>query len=209
MPIVSLGIACQPAHQIGRLFPEQQSHVLDWLITPHNGLLGLIRSNFEGFFRLDRLRKGFKDRVCDTLSGAQFIHEFSQGDDLNVKYELHRPRFEELITRWQDLRGAKQPLVFIRQSDRFNDASKAATEILNALDDAAFPQDTKLFYLTPTRPIATGSEYHGPEDTKRIHFRELRQCEPYVWSGDDAAWGDILSEVAPHIIPQQTTSSLK
>src|SRR5262245_21977672 len=91
--VVSLGRACQPAHQIRRGLGVETAHVFDWVITPDATLRTLVESRLEGFFARERLQMGPEDCVIDTVTDVRFQHEFPAGADIDEKYAEHAPRY--------------------------------------------------------------------------------------------------------------------
>lgn len=78
---LSLGSACETAHQIRRNFPGLAAGPFDWLITTYDGLIGLIESDFEKFLVSKNLTYIERDHngdeyILDGRYGTRFIHDF-------------------------------------------------------------------------------------------------------------------------------------
>lgn len=186
--MVSLGRGCQPAHQIRRLDPNAQAHVFDWVITPDAGLVTLIETGLDGFFSRDRLEMGPENCIIDRVTDARFPHEFPEGFDFAPQYEKHAGRFAMLIERWRNLLASNQRVLFVRQHAWSPDARATALRLRDAIAAKAPHLHFSLLYLTATEAADWG------EDGIVNVF--LRQPEPYVWTGDDAAWEQVFQKVS-------------
>jgi hypothetical protein len=184
--IVSLGRACQPAHQIRRVFGIQTAQVFDWIITPDATLRTLLETRLDGFFLRDRLIMGPEACVIDAVTDVRFLHEFPAGSDLDAKYAEHSPRFDMLTARWRGLMASRRRVLFIRQHAWDRDPRETATMLRRTLDAVAPLLDYRLLYLT--------EHYEAPWDEERIFNRRLRQPDVPDWRGDDQAWTALLQE---------------
>ena len=186
--IVSLGISCQPAHQIGRIFPGHPSQVLDWVLPPEHTLAELLKSGFDGFFTRERLIRGYRDRIEDSRYRVQFFHEFPNESNFDEKYAEHAPRFKELVKRWHTVVSGEGPILFIRQSSRDDSAQKYALSLLQTLKECVLRAPFTLLYLTPPTSPPFYTNQPG------LLVRPLPQSEPRLWTGNDAAWESLLKE---------------
>jgi hypothetical protein len=184
--IVSLGRACQPAHQIRRLFGVQTAQVFDWIITPDAALRTLLETRLDGFFSRDRLIMGPEACVIDAVTDVRFLHEFPAGSDVNAKYAEHAPRFEMLTERWRALMASRRRVLFIRQHAWDPDPRDTAIRLRRTLDAVAPELNYKLLYLTEHDEAPWGEE--------RIFNRRLSQPDVPDWRGDDHAWSALLDE---------------
>ncbi len=184
--VVSLGRACQPAHQIRRLDADAQAHVFDWVITPDQGLVDLIATGLDGFFARERLEMGHHNCIADRVTDTRFLHEFPKGLDFAAQYELNAGRIAMLVERWRALLASSQRILFVRQHAWNADVRGTAVRLRDTIAARAPHLCFSLLYLTETE----GDDW-GEHGIMNLH---LRQPEPYVWTGDDAAWEQVLAE---------------
>lgn len=183
--IVSLGRGCQPAHQIRRVAPDAQSHVFDWIVTTDLGLIELIKTDLEGMFVRERLEMGPENCIIDRVTKTQFLHEFPEGADFASQYDKNAGRYAMLAGRWRDLLASDQSILFVRQHAWDEGMRASAVRLRDTLAGKAPHLSFRLLYLTAA---------HEPAwDEAGILNLQLRQPDPYVWTGDDAAWDDVLS----------------
>jgi hypothetical protein len=184
--VVSLGRGCQPAHQIRRLHTGAQAHVFDWIITPDAALVDLIAADLEGFFARDRLEMGPENCIIDGVTDARFLHEFPEGHDFPAQYEKNAGRYTMLVQRWRSLLASKQRVLFVRQHAWNADARATAIRLRDTIAAKAPHLTFSLLYLTEADEDDWGED--------RIVNRRLHQPEPYIWTGDDAAWERVLKQ---------------
>ena len=107
---VSLGFDCEPIVQLRRLTGVSQAQVLDWQVLPHQALLGVLATDFDGYFELHNLVLGEDRRiVVDTATGVQIHHLFTPDLDGRIPpqriardYPRVRSRQEYLLRRWHE-----------------------------------------------------------------------------------------------------------
>jgi Putative papain-like cysteine peptidase (DUF1796) len=186
--VVSLGRACQPAHQIRRVLGTTSAHVFDWIVTPAPALVALIESDLEGFFARDRLGVGQSGAMTDLPTDTRFVHEFPEGTDVDVQHAQHAGRYAMLTRRWRHLLRSRQHVLFVRQHDWGLEPRAAAAHLQAVLKAKAPRLRFALLYLTgdPADEVPWGQE--------GIINRYLPQLEPYDWRGDNAAWERLLRE---------------
>lgn len=192
--VVSLGRGCQPAHQIRRLDASAQAHVFDWIITPDAALVDLIAAGLDGFFARERLEMGPENCIVDRVTDTRFLHEFPEGCDFATQYEKNAGRFAMLVERWRDLLASRQRVLFVRQHAWDSDARASAIRLRDAIAAKAPHLTFSLLYFTETDENDWG-------ENGIVNLR-LRQPEPYVWTGDDAAWERALEAAfaQPHAL---------
>jgi hypothetical protein len=186
--VVSLGCACQPAHQIRRALGLTSAHVFDWIVTPDQALVTLIESDLDGFFSRDRLGVGSSDAITDLPTDTRFIHEFPKGSDMNVQHAHHAGRYAMLVRRWRTMLRSRQRVLFVRQHGWEPDPRRAAARLQRVITAQAPRLHFAILYLTndPADDVSWGLE--------GIINRYLTQPEPYDWRGDDAAWERLLGD---------------
>jgi hypothetical protein len=184
--VVSLGRACQPAYQIRRLVPGAIAHVFDWIITNDHGLVSLIEAELNGHFARERLIMGPQNCIIDRETKTQFLHEFPRGCDFEERYPENAERIAMLTERWHSLLASEQRVLFVRQHGWDADLRATAIRLRETIAAKAPRLRFTLLYLTETEEADWGEE--------GIVNRRLNQPEPYVWTGDDAAWSQILND---------------
>lgn len=186
--VVSLGQACQPAHQLRRILGVSSAHVFDWIMTPSEGLIALIESDLDAFFSRDRLGIGESGAITDLPTDTRFVHEFPEGSDLDTQHAEHAGRYAMLAKRWRGLLRSRQRVLFVRQENWAADPRAAALRLHATLRAKAPHLRFRLLYLTgnPADEVPWGY----PD----VINRYLPQLEPYDWRGDNAAWERLLTD---------------
>jgi hypothetical protein len=184
--IVSLGRACQPAHQIRRLVPGAEAHVFDWIITPDSTVMDLIDTDLDGMFARARLEMGPQKCIVDRVTGARFLHEFPEGTEFDAQYEKNEGRYAMLADRWRALLASEQSILFVRQHAWDENLRASAVRLRDKIAAKAPKLRFLLLYLT--------EDEVAPWNEAGILNLRLLQPEPYVWTGDDAAWEDVLGQ---------------
>jgi hypothetical protein len=191
--VVSLGRACDIAYQIRRHFGQTEAYPFDWLITPIDGLIKIIRSDFSGF--LDRDQLIVKDgQVVHRDTDVIFVHDFEEAevDKLDELLPAIAEKYARRIDRWRKVIHSHEPILFVRGSQSVGNgilADEDARSIYRALSKTYPRADIHLLAQnTPESHIETKS--HG-----RIHMANVPMPTPFTWSGDDAAWSDVFQRV--------------
>jgi Putative papain-like cysteine peptidase (DUF1796) len=110
--IISLGRACQTAHQLRHQLNLDRAHVFDWLVTSDPGLLTLIENQLDGHFTRDRLQPDAKGKMVDPLTGTAFIHDLPPGVNVDRAYAKAAPRVAALVTRWHQVMASDASVLF-------------------------------------------------------------------------------------------------
>lgn len=200
--IVSLGRACQPAHQIRRVVPDAPAHVFDWIITNDDALVAHIDADLDGMFAREHLTMGENECIIHRETKTQFLHEFPKGSDFDEQYEKNDGRYAMLSQRWKDLLASDQKVLFVRQHGWDVDIRATATRLRDLIAAKAPRLTFTLLYLT--------EEEDAPWNEPGILNEYLRQPEPYVWTGDNAAWDHVLGRglAQPIRVRQLATSPI-
>jgi len=120
--LISLGVRCEVAFQLRQHSGDNTAHYFDWLITPPEGLLRIIRDDFPAFEPQNAgLRKGNERSGCvvDKATGVCFVHQFPRrGKLIAPDYLAHYPalntKFNYLADRFRStLRD--HPVCFVRR----------------------------------------------------------------------------------------------
>jgi hypothetical protein len=184
--VVSLGRACQPAHQIRRVLQISAAHIFDWIVTTDHGVATLIASDLDGFFDRGGLIMGPEGCIIDRVTQTQFLHEFPTGSDVETQHHAHQERFVMLAERWRTLLASPQAVLFVRQHGWDAAARASAVRLRDTIRRRAPRLRFAVLYLT-----ADATEHWGET---QILNRHLPQPSPYDWRGDDAAWERLLGE---------------
>lgn len=89
--IVSVGIACRPAHYLRKHKLSRCSNPLDWMMNyTLDAVIQLFENNFNNFFlnRKEHIEKTKGDfrYIEDTSNGMVSVHHFSVDKDINLGY---------------------------------------------------------------------------------------------------------------------------
>lgn len=187
--VISLGRACQPAHQIRRILGIATAHVFDWIITTDPGLLTLVDTNLDGLFSRDKLGVGTGNCIVHLPTDTRFLHEFPRNGDIDAHYGQHDGRFAMLIERWRTVVASDARVLFVRQHAWAAEPRTWALHLQTSLRRRGPRLTFELLYLTndPLDDLPWGLD--------GIVNRHLTQPEPYRWEGDDAAWERLLEGV--------------
>jgi len=191
--VVSLGRGCQPAHQIRRILQTSSANVFDWIVTTDQGLLTLIGTDLDGFFKRENLKAGPEGFIVDPATETQFQHEFPKGSEFDAQYEANRGRFAMLAQRWLELLASEQTVLFVRQHGWDADARASAVRLRDTIRNRAPRLCFSILYLT--------KDVADDWDEAQIRNRYLIQPDPYDWRGDDSAWARLLEEALAEAPP--------
>lgn len=109
MKIISLGHSCNVAFQIRTHTGDNQSHFFDWLATPQEGLLSILRNNFD-VFRPENLKitskRGIKC-ITDTKTNINFYHQFPLIGNEPIEeflsyYPIFKAKFDYLALKFKN-----------------------------------------------------------------------------------------------------------
>lgn len=192
--IISLGRACDIAYQIRRVFNQAEAYPFDWLVTPMSGLIKVIQSDFDGFIDADHLE--IRDnRVVNQESNIVFFHDFEEQQIPTFKQALPQvmDKYKRRIERWRTVVNSGNPILFVKGS---NDTSLGvitedqARLIYDTLTQAYPHCDVHLLCQNvPEAGIA-------PQRIGNIRIDNVRKPASAAWSGDDAAWSEMLTRHA-------------
>ncbi|MBB5687120.1 DUF1796 family putative cysteine peptidase [Sphingobium boeckii] len=179
---ISLGRHCQAAHQIDRVTgPGRPAQFFDWLITPHEGLIALLKGGFGGFLAPHNLRsqgehEGFH-AVTDAAFGVEMLHDFPFDARIDVRLAGVQAKYAHLAQRFLTLPGGRE-CVFMRQVEAFDPIQAGA---IFAVLGQWFKPGFRL-------AILADSEIADQPVMPDIRVVHVPQPAPYVWKGSDPAW---------------------
>lgn len=182
--LISLGEACEVAYQLRQHSGDDTAHFFDWLVTPADGLLHIIRNGFPKFapenLSLQRgdSRTGF---VLDAVSRVMFPHQFPRhgrliAPDFLSHYPSFAAKFDYLANRFRNT-ARDHPVCFVRR----NLTQPQALDLEDAMY-ALLPQaDMRFLYVNADRTAFTtplGHSVYLPRATRGF--------------GDSIAWSKLL-----------------
>jgi len=120
--VVSLGGNCMVTMEMRNYFGIQAANLFDWWITPGDGLVRLIESDFDDLFSPENLQLvGDRRSVANLRYGILHHHDFPRNDAEDrvvgiTKEHLQRNRekLAYLKKRWDDLGDNGAPVLFLR-----------------------------------------------------------------------------------------------
>ena len=201
--VISIGASCQIAHQVRRLWPQQQeAYPFDWIVTPYKALLKTLGDNFAGFVCGDYLElktnsEGKITHIENTKSGVQFYHDFPCSVDFISHLVTVKKKYDFLIGRWREMIASGSNVLFIRQ-ECFGDISDLEVdETLDLFKQLGIAGNYYLLFLH--RNFGNFGKAEGPNH-RRTTFP---QPNPWTWEGADSDWDELaanslFSSVPPH-----------
>lgn len=103
--VIGLGGNCEVAQHIRRHFETDHAHIFDWWITPFQGAVTLLASDFKGLFGSEDMTVvGDRLAVKCRRTGVIFHHDFPRdAQELVIREEIE-PRLPELRAKYDALR---------------------------------------------------------------------------------------------------------
>ncbi|MGH6926347.1 MAG: DUF1796 family putative cysteine peptidase [Propylenella sp.] len=185
--LISLGQACEVGFQLRTHSGDNTAHFFDWLYTPAQGLIDLVRSDFAPFRPKDLrlLNAGTRLGAVEHVpTGIGFAHQFPRHGkvipaDFLKDYPAFASRIEYLTTRFRDT-VHKHPVQFVRRH-------MSRTEALS-VEDAT----RRIFPAADVRFLYVNSPDAAPFETPLGRSASL----PTVKSpfGDSIAWAGLLGQ---------------
>jgi hypothetical protein len=189
--VLSVGHACDVAHQVRRHFQQTEAYPFDWLTTPLDGLVRLVENDFADFLDETVLVAEGK-YLRDARYGVRFLHEFENPARFRDNLADVRAKYERRIERWRRLMESGPSVLFVRSEQYVNAANidEAKARALLALLRRKYARaDVHLLVQNP--PAAGISEVIDDN----LWLLQLKVPEPWIWSGDDVAWSEMFDRV--------------
>jgi hypothetical protein len=190
--VLSLGYACDVAHQIRRILKQTESYPFDWLLTPINALQSMIQTDFENFLEEEYLCQE-KNYVLDRQSGIKYLHDFKNLPEWSNDTSAVKDKYRRRIDRWLELMTQDMPALFVRgqkENDRLPSIDHAgAVDLLNIINQKYPSIKAHLLVIQPIDSLIP--DFKG--DT--ITMVKMPSPNPAVWSGDNEKWESLISEV--------------
>ncbi|MEJ5083872.1 DUF1796 family putative cysteine peptidase [Ochrobactrum sp. MYb379] len=192
MKYVSLGHACQVAHQLKRLGLSEETLFYDWLVTHHGRLMDSLDFSFKNrLFSEGYTLPQKSNYLIENSTGLSFYpHDFrglpekdtklidSQIDDVRSKYMRRAERTLEIL-------NSSQQVCVVRHffSEPLDNIIGQQKEIIDKLGHL-YPTTEFQYLWASELETANLNSPHGP-----IHHLPKAN----VWQGDDTAWGKAAS----------------
>ena len=189
--LISLGRACECAHQIRRYTGIETAAYFDWLITPHSGLVKALRLRFEGCFMEENLViSDDRTTIRDSLTGIVYHHNFSRLSDMVTidplavgrEYKRESEKMGFLARRWFEI-TEKTQVLFVRHDAP---SIQQAQEVYQVLSEQM--KDRLPFVLFVVPP-----EHELPISQPGIFVEKCRTVSgSSAWFGESEAWDNVL-----------------
>jgi tetratricopeptide (TPR) repeat protein len=182
--LISLGAACETAFQLRQHSGDNTAHFFDWLFTPPQALIKLVRDDFPAFEPLDlRLMHAGtrKSQVIHIPSGIGFAHQFPRRGKVIPEtflgdYPAFASRIEYLAARFRAT-VAEHPVLLVRRGTSRNQALKLEEAMKRRFPSA----DMRFLYVNADVPA-----FETPLG------RSARVPAPKTAFGDSLAWAAML-----------------
>jgi hypothetical protein len=188
--VLSLGYACDVAHQIRRILNQTEAYPFDWLLTPLDAIEKMIRTEFADFLHEANLRA---DEACvfDQSSGIRFLHDFTNLQNFHNELDGAKEKYHRRIARWLDLTRQKCPVLFVR-SQKLHDRLplidyEAARRLLDVIGRHYTSISPHLLVVQPED--STIPDRRGEDVTM------VKMPNSLLWSGDDERWDALLADI--------------
>jgi len=119
---ISLGSYCEVAYQIRKHTGVNHSHYFDWLVTPFNGLIYTLMSDFNCFNKQNLILSNCKAHVIDTETNIRYNHAFDTDGaghippDFKKQYAEIKDKFNFLKQRFIDtIKDKNNQIYFARR----------------------------------------------------------------------------------------------
>jgi FkbH-like protein len=183
--LIGLGFRCDVAFQLRMHGSENVAHFFDWLATPIDGVIQIIKADFDVFYPDHLVLNTNHSPHCveDRMTGTLFHHQFPlyaghmQADYL-LFYEPFINKFQHLADRFR-LYMETKPVTLVRQDITREQALQLEEAVLERFPNA----DVRFFYA-----VDKAQEFETPYGKARA----LRNDGTSL--GDPAEWARVLSE---------------
>ena len=183
--LISLGEGCDVAYQLRQHSGDNTAHYFDWLSTPAEGLLHLIRNDFPRYTSANLSLHNADDPkgyVADAPTGVHFHHHFPRRarllskDFLNA-YESFAEKFDFLAARLRET-VRTHPVCFVRSAISRTQAIQLEEGMRQLFPDA----DMRFIYVVPE-----GHDFATPLG-KTVYVGARKTA-----FGDSIAWARMLA----------------
>ena len=200
--IISLGGRCQVAHQLRRKYPNMKSKFFDWLITPDQSLIAMLRDGMTGFSNEtplvqgpSHLKKFGHAHIVEGDYGTLLSHDFvNAGSEPGAQWKQIKGKYDRTVLRFHETLGSGGRILFVRMSfgrsgsfgydvdDRANLelGKKIAASISKFWPDLEY----KLILISHIKEDAV---IHG-----NIEIIYAPEQFEWIWEGKDQHWDYLL-----------------
>ena len=184
--LISLGLACEVGFQLRQHSGDNTAHFFDWLFTPAQGLIDLVREDFPVFRPedLSLVNAGTRTSAVEHVpTGIGFGHQFPRRGkvipaDFLADYAAFASRIDYLASRFRATVRA-HPVQFVRRS-----MSRAQALELEQAMRRSFPAaDLRFLYVNSDE-----TAFETPLG------RSVRLAAPRSPFGDSIAWAEMLQQ---------------
>ncbi len=198
---IGLGGYCQVARAMHYNGIRYHAYPFDWLFSPFDSVFEFIAKRGVHFLDKDTLvfvtgkpdyLGGHRDHILDTVYGLQLLHDFEASPNFLKDYDSMKAKYERRVARFFAALDSKEKILFIRHGITYMQAV-----LLDQLLHTRYPQ---LSYTILA--VDNTEEMKRDWGLQRVKNVYLRQTEPWVWWGDDAAWKEVLRHYS--VTPQQS-----
>lgn len=147
--LVSLGCFCGPKLSFQRLGRGAETLPFDWIRTRREGLLHLMRNDFNGFF--DFTTK--KPVPGSNMTAFRGYHHSFWHD--NPTESSMQERYKRRIQRWKDIDARNSLVLFVRAAGVLPDELENAPELLHELQER-FGENASLLLVLDFQRTAKG-----------------------------------------------------
>jgi hypothetical protein len=186
--VISMGWTCEVAYQTHINGLRKYALPFDRTITPIEALIKILKLRFYNFISYNNLAFIKQDPLCDynyivdTLYGIRFVHDFELKDSFLKDYIDVKNMYDRRIKRFFDVIARSKNILFIRQKITKEEAIVLKERILELCPK-------KNFHILA---VDSTAEIKEPWNIPHVINVYLKPANPYVWSGDDAAWKEIF-----------------
>jgi len=211
MMFLSLGGNCVPGFQIERKFGADGMY-FNYTVTPYQGLVRLLESNFKGSLEKGNLAIGQwegHDSVYDSTTNIFYHHDFlcsperhhANGrrmitpDDISSYYHAVKSKYDYLAAKFLKTIASGVPLAFIRREYDGSCLDPAKMERVDDLLRSLGAKNYRLICVHHDSSLEWHSTHKGYD-----YFLAAYETRPLpsAWATKDESWDAIFKFMAEH-----------
>ncbi|WP_428929933.1 hypothetical protein [Marinibacterium sp. SX1] len=174
---------------------QSESFLFDWLITPEQALLRLLRSDFDGFCRQENIvlkNRPSGQMVLEKNYRTQHPHAFGKRgkdhlstEDISEQFAAYKAKIDYLIAKTRRALSSDAPKLFVLHGSQPGEHVDKLVRVL--------ARKTTNFHLRQVEAIHPGgSPTPRPADSARVSYRTV----PYLpYPGSTPHWQQALSDL--------------
>ncbi|MEH3144575.1 MAG: DUF1796 family putative cysteine peptidase [Methylobacterium frigidaeris] len=201
--VISIGGACEVAHQLRQFTGNHSANLFDWWITPFNGLVNVIENDFEGLLLQQNMTVVSRRSVACSRYGIVHHHDFRRDSEgfivreeipsrvveLNSKHTMLVSRFRRSLSETRRIllvRGWLDKLHEKRSSAQRGSLDHDFERLISAVR-TRFPEANVSFLFVNYNT----SDYVGDN----VFFDDVHDYDDKVdWRGSTRGWHEMLSK---------------